>query len=110
MPAEGSLYATNHPPRRRIFLIMARLVICANGAVPVLKFARQLIRTGDVLYAADGGTRHALALGLMPSVVVGDLDSLNWLWTWPLKSGTVKFSLLVRWEAVSTRPSATWLC
>jgi thiamine pyrophosphokinase len=35
-----------------------------------------LIQASDTLLAADGGTRLALALGLMPSVVIGDLDSL----------------------------------
>jgi thiamine pyrophosphokinase len=55
---------------------MARLVIFANGNVPNLEYARQLIRPGDTLYAVDGGTRHALALGLLPSVIIGDLDSL----------------------------------
>jgi thiamine pyrophosphokinase len=55
---------------------MARLIIFANGIVPEPESARNLIQPGDVLYAADGGTRHALSLGLMPSVVIGDLDSL----------------------------------
>ncbi len=56
---------------------MARLIIFANGILPDLESARQLIQPGDSLYAADGGTRHALALGLLPSVVIGDLDSLT---------------------------------
>jgi thiamine pyrophosphokinase len=56
---------------------MARLIIFANGLVPDLAAARHLFQSGDILYAADGGTHHALALGLMPSVVIGDLDSLT---------------------------------
>jgi thiamine pyrophosphokinase len=56
---------------------MARLIIFANGLVPEIENARQLIKPGDVLYAADGGTHHALALGLLPSVIIGDLDSLG---------------------------------
>jgi thiamine pyrophosphokinase len=55
---------------------MARLIIFANGLMPDIELARRIIRPGDVIYAADGGTRHALALGLSPSVVIGDLDSL----------------------------------
>ena len=51
---------------------MARLVIFANGLIPDLESARQLLQPGDLLYAADGGTHHALALGLLPSVVIGD--------------------------------------
>jgi thiamine pyrophosphokinase len=55
---------------------MACLIIFANGLLPGLEAARQLIHPGDVLWAADGGTRLALALGFLPAVVIGDLDSL----------------------------------
>ncbi len=56
---------------------MSRVIIFANGWLPDLESARRLIGDGDVICAADGGTRHALALGLLPSVVIGDLDSLR---------------------------------
>lgn len=54
-----------------------RAIIFVNGLVPDPDAARRLIRPGDMLLAADGGTRHALALGLSPSVIIGDLDSLT---------------------------------
>jgi thiamine pyrophosphokinase len=56
---------------------MPRLILFANGMVPDIERLRLLIRPGDILYAADGGTRHVLALGRLPSVVIGDLDSLT---------------------------------
>jgi thiamine pyrophosphokinase len=55
----------------------ARAVIFANGPIPDLLAARRLIQPGDVILAADGGTRHVLGLGLMPAVIIGDLDSLD---------------------------------
>jgi thiamine pyrophosphokinase len=55
---------------------MPRAVIFINGHIPDLNLVRSLIQASDTLLAADGGTRLALALGLMPSVVIGDLDSL----------------------------------
>lgn len=55
---------------------MPRLIIFANGPIPDLESARLVLRPNDVIYVADGGSRHALALGLFPSVVIGDLDSL----------------------------------
>lgn len=54
-----------------------RAVIFANGELPGLESARALLRPDDLVICADGGTRHAFALGLTPSVVVGDMDSLT---------------------------------
>ena len=53
-----------------------RIIIFANGELPDKEKARALLHDDDFIIAADGGTRHALALGLVPNVIVGDLDSL----------------------------------
>lgn len=54
-----------------------RAIIFVNGNLANLEAARLFIHPDDFIIAADGGTRHALALGLLPSVIIGDLDSLN---------------------------------
>ncbi len=55
----------------------ARVVILINGHLPDLEQARRHIRAGDRLICADAGARHAIAMGLVPDVVVGDMDSLS---------------------------------
>jgi thiamine pyrophosphokinase len=56
---------------------MGYCVIIANGNAPDSKLARQQVDHADLLLAADGGARHALALDLVPHFVIGDLDSLD---------------------------------
>ncbi len=54
-----------------------RAVIFANGQVSDLEAARAVLKPGDTLVAADGGLRYYQALGRLPHVVVGDLDSIQ---------------------------------
>jgi thiamine pyrophosphokinase len=53
-----------------------RAVIFANGEFNNPHGVRDLLRPNDLVIAADGGTCHALAVGVSPHVVIGDLDSL----------------------------------
>jgi thiamine pyrophosphokinase len=54
-----------------------RVVIIANGDLTDLNFYRDLLNPDDYIVCANGGTRHAIALGLKPDLIIGDLDSLE---------------------------------
>lgn len=54
-----------------------RVVLFANGHLTAPERLRRHLRGDDVIVAADGGARHALALGLWPQWLIGDLDSLS---------------------------------
>jgi len=54
-----------------------RAIIIANGQIHDGDFLRSLVAPTDLVICADGGVSNALALGLQPQVVVGDLDSLD---------------------------------
>jgi thiamine pyrophosphokinase len=79
MPAEEDDVDFNkRPADRGVFCEMTmRAIVFANGEFPDPQSARKLLRPGDLIVAADGGTRHALAAGVTPDIVIGDLDSLS---------------------------------
>ncbi|MDY6875448.1 MAG: thiamine diphosphokinase [Chloroflexota bacterium] len=53
-----------------------RAIIFANGEFADPQGVRGLLCPDDLIIAADGGTSHALAAGVIPHVIIGDLDSL----------------------------------
>ena len=54
-----------------------RAIIIANGHVGNSEASQAQTWPHDLVVCADGGAQHALALGLAPDVVIGDLDSLD---------------------------------
>lgn len=75
---------------------MSRVLIFANGDLPDLDKVRALIRVDDFILCADGGTRHALALGLTPHLVIGDMDSVSKDETRQLEKADVSIELFPR--------------
>lgn len=56
---------------------LQRIIIFANGELPDLDKVRALLQERDYIICADGGTRHALALGIKPDLIIGDMDSIE---------------------------------
>ena len=54
-----------------------RAVIFANGIIKHLPEAGAVVMPDDLLIAADGGASHFKALGILPGVLIGDLDSIH---------------------------------
>jgi thiamine pyrophosphokinase len=54
-----------------------RAIVIANGHVGNSEANRAQTWPRDLVICADGGAQHALALGLAPDVVIGDMDSLD---------------------------------
>jgi len=54
---------------------LQRIIILANGELPDTHKAQSLLHKDDYIICADGGTRHALTLGVRPDLIIGDMDS-----------------------------------
>ncbi len=54
-----------------------RAIVVTNGILDKLAPWQGEISAADLIIAADGGARNAHALGLVPTIVVGDADSLD---------------------------------
>ena len=54
-----------------------RAVIFVNGQFQDREIARSRLRSDDYIIAVNGGTHHALSIGVVPRVIIGDLDSLD---------------------------------
>ena len=54
-----------------------RAVIFANGVLNNIQDIHDIILPDDLIIAADGGTTHCRALNIIPSIIVGDLDSIK---------------------------------
>lgn len=74
MPAEGENYYAL-PLRQGSFFM--RAVIFANGDIPSIGKASELVKMDDFIVSADGGMRFIHAFGIAPDLLIGDLDSIQ---------------------------------
>lgn len=57
--------------------MVKRCIIIANGDINDYPWHKSQLRETDFIVCADGGTRHAVLMGIVPNVVLGDFDSLS---------------------------------
>ena len=53
------------------------VLVFANGIIEDVAWIRPYFPQATAIIAADGGSRHLLALNQLPDVVIGDMDSLS---------------------------------
>lgn len=54
-----------------------KCLIIANGELDLTAPIRNLLKEADFIICADGGAAHLRRLGILPDVILGDLDSIN---------------------------------
>ena len=54
-----------------------RAVIIGNGIIENYELLKKKLCSDDYVICADGGYNHAKRLGIKPSVVIGDMDSIG---------------------------------
>ena len=54
-----------------------RAVIITGGTISDYAYTKNLIQPHDTIICADSGYDHALAMDLIPNVLIGDLDSIR---------------------------------
>lgn len=52
-----------------------KTVIIGSGEIYDYSFCLELVNSADRIICADGGTRHAINMRLVPHVIIGDMDS-----------------------------------
>ena len=52
-----------------------KIIIFANGEINDYAAMKPATANADIIIACDGGFRHAAAMGVVPDVIIGDLDS-----------------------------------
>ncbi len=67
------------------------VLIFANGDIDEVEWIRPYLESATAIIAADGGTRHLLALGSPPDIVIGDFDSLSATVKYWLESKNTQF-------------------
>jgi thiamine pyrophosphokinase len=78
MPAEGRTRSALKPSLAEGFLMdKLRAWIFANGELKRPEAVFQKIKADDLIIAADGGYAHLRRKGLLPGLVIGDLDSMD---------------------------------
>lgn len=55
---------------------MMKMVIAANGTLSETDRLLSQIQQADMVIAADGGAVHLHHMGIVPRIIVGDLDSI----------------------------------
>ncbi len=56
---------------------MSRAFIFANGRMGKLTEIASIIQESDLIIAADGGIHNCKTIGIIPNVIIGDLDSMS---------------------------------
>jgi thiamine pyrophosphokinase len=81
MPAQGTSKRDRQPKGQAAFFLLqegvVRAVVVAAGDIPANEKWERWVQPGDLIVGADGGAGRALAHGLAPDVVVGDMDSVE---------------------------------
>jgi thiamine pyrophosphokinase len=52
-----------------------KTVIISSGEISDYDFCIDIVKSADRIICADGGTRHAINMKLVPDVIIGDMDS-----------------------------------